>query len=247
MECDKPLPLTEFDRVTVSESTQMIKAVIPFLDASTKQTISVFIRFQELMQTIEFFKKPFHTESTSSFNRSNYTMQDILYVVMPYLSKSNEDTFNMFQNFMEMFNVINMYKDMDQSEDFQSIINMVKNMNDSNNSDTSDNTGTETDNNSSNNDDKMSSDKNSNMNSNINNMLNSFMNRNKNSNSSNNSDSNNNSNSNNNKSNDTDRNKNKNTDTVNPYSNLMSEDQKKLYDKYLNEIDNINFDNYKEK
>lgn len=206
MECDKPLPLTEFDRVTVSESTQMIKAVIPFLDTSTKKTICVFIRFQELMQTIEFFKKPFHTESTSSFYRSNFTMKDILYETMPYISKADEDTFNMMQNFMEMFNVFNMYKDMDQSQDFQSIINIVKNMNDSNGTNTSDapehkgtDTGNDTNNNTMQNDRTAKDSTGSNANH-----------------------------------------------TANPYQNLLSEEQKKLYEKFLSDIDQINFDDHKQ-
>ena len=231
MDGDKPLPLTEFDRLTVSESTQMIKAVVPFLDASTKKTISIYIRFQELMQTIEYFKKPLHAESTTSFDRSNFTMKDFLYETMPYLPKSTGDTLSSLQGFMEMFSMINMYKDMDQSQDFESIINMVKNMNDPNISEAFSNMGmgagsdfSKSDNNTKDNNsktDNSSEDPNDNFSGNDNG-----------------------------NGNDTD-NDNGNGNTYNsdeaavPYSNMMSAEQKTLYDKYLSEIENINFDNYK--
>ena len=255
MDCDKPLPLTEFDRLTVSESTQMIKAVVPFLDTSTKKTISIFIRFQELMQTIEFFKKPLHAESTTTFNRSNYTMKDILLETMPYFPKSNEDTLNTFQSYMEMFNVINMYKDMDQSQDFQSIINMVKNMNDPNISDAFNNMGMDAGNEFSQNDNKTkdntkkdssskspndniknyssSKNPNDNMNSNIKGNININNNSNKNSNDNIKSNTNNITNDFTNSSN-----------ATSSLNNMMTAEQKKLYDKYINEIENINFDNY---
>ena len=283
MDGDKPLPLTEFDRVTVSESTQMIKAVVPFLDTSTKKTISIFIRFQELMQTIDFFKKPLHAESTTSFNRSNYTMKDILYETMPYFPKSTEDTLNTFQSFMEMFNVINMYKDMDQSQDFQSIINMVKNMNDPNISDAFNNMGMpagsefskddnktkdnsnenvesiKNDESSKNGDSSKHTNNNSTMKDNLNNITNNtnHSNDNNNKNSYNNStmkDNFNNkgnynkkSNDNNNRNvrNDVNSNLNNNNEAASSLNNMMSAEQKKLYDKYLSEIETINFDNYK--
>jgi len=229
MDCEKPLPLTEFDRLTVSESTQMIKAVVPFLDTSTKKTISIFIRFQELMQTIEFFKKPLHAESTATFNRSNYTMKDILFETMPYFTKSTESTLNTFQNFMEMFNVINMYKDMDQSQDFQSIINMVQNMNDPNVSDAFNNMGMNAGNDFSKSDNGVNENSSTTENSHENSKDNSNINSKDNSNINNNVTS----------------NLDNNNEATSSLSNMMSAEQKKLYDKYLNEIENINFDNYK--
>ena len=249
MDGDKPLPLTEFDRVTVSESTQMIKAVVPFLDTSTKKTISIFIRFQELMQTIDFFKKPLHAESTTSFNRSNFTLKDILYETMPYFSKSNEDTFNTFQSFMEMFNVFNMYKDMDQSQDFQSIINMVKNMNDPNISDAFNNMGMNAGSESSKSDEKAknngSENQSANENDNSSENSNNNTNRKKNWNTSDNSSKHSNENTDKNMKNNVSSSPNNNNEAASSLNNMMSAEQKKLYDKYLSEIENINFDNYK--
>ena len=296
MDCDKPLPLTEFDRLTVSESTQMIKAVVPFLDTSTKKTISIFIRFQELMQTIEYFKKPIHAESTTSFNRSNFTMKDILYETMPYFSKSTENTLNTFQNFMDMFNVINMYKDMDQSQDFQSIINMVKNMNDPNITEAFNNMGMDSsgefsksdnnmnDNSSKNEHDNKHDNENKHDSSNKHDNGNKHDSGNKHDNENRHNSGNKHDNENRHESSNLDKcNDKSNTDKYNdksnadksneksnldknngktninninsdlnnsaevasPFSNMMSAEQKKLYDKYLSEIENINFDNYK--
>lgn len=122
------LPLTEFDQETLSESTQMTKALIPFLNFQMQKTLSIIIRFQELMQTIDYFKKPIHQTSGSVFHKSDASMDEILKAVGHYCGKSYAKNFDMILNIMKMTNVVNMYKDMEQNPDFSNIINAVKGM-----------------------------------------------------------------------------------------------------------------------
>ena len=50
----KELPITEFDLRTVDESTQMFKAMIPFLDYQLQKPLSLIIRMNEFSQTLHF-------------------------------------------------------------------------------------------------------------------------------------------------------------------------------------------------
>jgi hypothetical protein len=50
----KELPITEFDLRTVDESTQMFKAMIPFLDYQLQKPLSLIIRMNEFSQTLRF-------------------------------------------------------------------------------------------------------------------------------------------------------------------------------------------------
>ena len=43
----KELPITEFDLRTVDESTQMFKAMIPFLDYQLQKPLSLIIRMND--------------------------------------------------------------------------------------------------------------------------------------------------------------------------------------------------------
>lgn len=53
----KELPITEFDLRTVDESTQMFKAMIPFLDYQLQKPLSLIIRMNEFSQTLHFYNR----------------------------------------------------------------------------------------------------------------------------------------------------------------------------------------------
>lgn len=53
----KELPITEFDLRTVDESTQMFKAMIPFLDYQLQKPLSLIIRMNEFSQTLRFYNR----------------------------------------------------------------------------------------------------------------------------------------------------------------------------------------------
>ena len=53
----KELPITEFDLRTVDESTQMFKAMIPFLDYQLQKPLSLIIRMNEFSQTDKIKKE----------------------------------------------------------------------------------------------------------------------------------------------------------------------------------------------
>ncbi|MCI8401078.1 MAG: hypothetical protein HFI38_03110 [Lachnospiraceae bacterium] len=52
------LRMTEFDELTGSSSLQMMKAFLPFLEPSMQQWAAVYIRMQELQNTIALFQTP---------------------------------------------------------------------------------------------------------------------------------------------------------------------------------------------
>ena len=62
------LPITEFDMITLNQTTQMFKALVPFLDYPLQRSISIFIRINELQQTMRFYNHPDNIQSFSSCN-----------------------------------------------------------------------------------------------------------------------------------------------------------------------------------
>ena len=49
---DKKTPITFFDILTVNQSIQMLKALVPFLDFDLQKNLAIIIRINELLQTI---------------------------------------------------------------------------------------------------------------------------------------------------------------------------------------------------
>ncbi|MGN0481532.1 MAG: hypothetical protein ACI4EV_08170, partial [Lachnospiraceae bacterium] len=98
-------PLTEFDQLTLGNSTQIIKAIIPFFDIRTQRILSVFIRIRELMTTIDFYRNRvanvFAGGGGSGFNQS-----DLLNVLRKYCPDINLDMVDSFNTFMQMENMM---------------------------------------------------------------------------------------------------------------------------------------------
>lgn len=125
MDNESIIPITDFDKTTLSDSIQMTKAIIPFLDFSMQRTFSMMIRMQEMMQTMEFYNNSLHATQISSSGKYKFSLENIAAAISPYCSSDMRNMINTFSNFSQMSNIYNMYHDMEQNSDFQSIINML--------------------------------------------------------------------------------------------------------------------------
>lgn len=112
--------LTKFDVMTTHGRTQIIKAVIPFLDKREQHTISILVRLYELYLTIDFFKSQFFCDKTDNPN------DDMLCAIKKYCTKETADQINMIMNMMKMSEVMKIF------DDDNNISNLMKMMQPSN-------------------------------------------------------------------------------------------------------------------
>ncbi len=116
---DKP-PLTEFDIVTIPPSFQMMKAMLPFLDINLQKNLSLIIRFMELKQTIDFFNYASNITSMSHSNKtistdgenSNFLLnllnnEDFMNSIAPYLPENYKSMISGFKMFSSMSELFN--------------------------------------------------------------------------------------------------------------------------------------------
>ena len=54
---DSVTPMTPLDSMVCQDSVQILKAVVPYLNGSGKQIVSVYAKALELMNTITYFQK----------------------------------------------------------------------------------------------------------------------------------------------------------------------------------------------
>lgn len=113
------LPLTEFDRITLNQTLQIFKAMIPFLDYPLQRTLSLFIRMNELKQTMQFYSSPQNLSSfsTCNFNGSRQTIHSIndllkneqaIDTILKYCPEQYASMLRSYRQFSRMSDLFNM-------------------------------------------------------------------------------------------------------------------------------------------
>ncbi len=130
----KELPITEFDLRTVDESTQMFKAMIPFLDYQLQKPLSFIIRMNEFSQTMRFYNRPhgaLRGQSSHSYISSVndiFTNDDFLNTVMPYCPEKYAAMIEQFRSFSKVSEMMNLFQSFDDGADLFNnpiILNMM--------------------------------------------------------------------------------------------------------------------------
>ncbi len=111
---NKP-PLTEFDIVTIPSSFQIMKAMLPFLDINLQKSLSLIIRFMELKQTIDFFNYASNITSMSNSNKNISTDNENSNFLLNLLN--NDDFMNSIapylpENYKSMISGFKMFSSM---------------------------------------------------------------------------------------------------------------------------------------
>lgn len=108
--------LTEFDRITLGNSTQLIKAILPFLDFNTQKMLAIFVRIQELKATINFYSS---NESSVFAKRAKngFDQNDLKDMIKEYFPDINLDMIDNLNNFMQMENMMSAFQNMTNAPD----------------------------------------------------------------------------------------------------------------------------------
>lgn len=115
--------LTDFDIITLNPLTQIVKAIVPYLEPSTQRTVSLMIRFMELKQTISFFGQP---QFYDSFNKQcRCACHDKIHSFSEILS--NDSIINDILNYCpENYSaMINTYRQFSKMSDIMNLMNLV--------------------------------------------------------------------------------------------------------------------------
>lgn len=120
MNCKAPMPMTEFDMATLDDSTQMMKAIIPYLSFPMQKSMAVMVRIKELTDTIRCYN-----QGRVFPDKSGAGQAEMLSALGRYCSPDIQNSINMMNQMMQFSNAMNLYKDMEQSPEFMNIINMM--------------------------------------------------------------------------------------------------------------------------
>lgn len=103
---DENKPLTILDTLVSPTNLLVMKALIPFMSASIQKQLAIFIKTQELMNTIELFNE---NGLASNSSTSEQNMFDIINTIKVYFPKDTANTIDMMTN---AFSMMSAFKDM---------------------------------------------------------------------------------------------------------------------------------------
>lgn len=102
---------TKFDSMVTNKTMQLVKAVIPYIDYNYRNSIGVFIKFQELQNAVNLK----YQNNVSAMNHEDSDGADNFSMmfddIKEYLSDENREAMETFMMMMEMMNDMNMDED----------------------------------------------------------------------------------------------------------------------------------------
>lgn len=89
---EKELKLTDLDYATGSHHLQMMKAALPYMEIPQQRFMSMFIKWNELMRTMEFFQNNEEGMlSVCSLDGKNTSPADMLQAIKPFANQREQE------------------------------------------------------------------------------------------------------------------------------------------------------------
>lgn len=103
-------PMTLFDYMVSTKENNMLKAFIPYIDKDFQPLLATYIKYSELLATINLFRKKGRNVFTSKNTSTDFS--DIITSLLPYVSDKEREVFETISNLKNTMEMFEMYKDM---------------------------------------------------------------------------------------------------------------------------------------
>ncbi len=128
MDSRRTPPKTPFDNLVCSTQLDMLKLILPFMPPTSQSHFALYIKFQELQETIRFFKHFPEGLSSHDGRETRDENPDFLSIVRPYLPEENLEMIDNISNMMNMMEMVRQMQAMNQATGEDSSMDFLKNM-----------------------------------------------------------------------------------------------------------------------
>ena len=98
---EKELKLTDLDYAIGDHHLQMLKAALPYMEISQQKALSLFVKWNELVRTMEFFEENDEGMlSVCSLEAGHASAVDMLAAVKPYANPREQELIDVFSNIL---------------------------------------------------------------------------------------------------------------------------------------------------
>ena len=111
-------PMTQLDYMVSTNETLMLKAFLPYISADFAPFLAIYIKYSELMSTINLFK-----DNKNVFKKceSQDFFQDIIGTLDPYVPEKDRQTFETLGNMKNIMETFEQYKDLFDGDSAESL------------------------------------------------------------------------------------------------------------------------------
>lgn len=102
-----------FDTLYTNNHMKILKMLLPYIDSKQQKLLCIYIKLQEFLFTLEFFKHYSATLYSANFSeKKNLDFNNIIPLVLPYCTEKEKELltqFHQIQNMMQMMEGIQEY------------------------------------------------------------------------------------------------------------------------------------------
>ena len=103
-----------FDALYSNNQIQMLKIILSYMDKQTQKSMAIYIKFLELIYTINYFKKNPYPAFNCCENETTFDMSKMCTELLPYCTEQQKNQIKQMQN---IFQTMEMYKEMSKTMD----------------------------------------------------------------------------------------------------------------------------------
>ncbi|MFI3211749.1 MAG: hypothetical protein R3Y24_00230 [Eubacteriales bacterium] len=117
MEKNENEAVAMFDTLYTTNHLQIMKIILPYLEADLQKKLAIYIKFQEMKYTMNFFKEHSISGCDRLFCKKDFDMNHMLHDMAPYFTEKERNLASQYSNIKNM---------MDSMEQFAPIIKMFQ-------------------------------------------------------------------------------------------------------------------------
>lgn len=96
-----------FDTLYTNNHMKILKLLMPFVDEKHQKMLAIFIKWQELVFTMDFFKHYSVSLYSSDFSRkTTVNIEELLPLISSYCNKQEQEILNQFGQIKNMMNMM---------------------------------------------------------------------------------------------------------------------------------------------
>ena len=108
MEKKTPTPMTPFDERTVPKELHMLKLLLPYTPAASRQALGILVKVIELQHTIQYFDRQKSLLHEQDFSSGFSSPLEMLEEISPYLPPEQANMLETFRNMMNIMDMVQM-------------------------------------------------------------------------------------------------------------------------------------------
>lgn len=123
---ESEIKITGLDRETYDSTAQVLKAAVSYTNGASAQLLALMAKILELKKTMDYFHKGAPELSICALPGARPSPEEMLSDLKKYSDPNQSEMIDRLLNFMQMGKFLEKYRELEQSPEFNQMMNMMK-------------------------------------------------------------------------------------------------------------------------